>query len=188
MAHLLEHMDAVVHGLSVMSSQVLVNQLPRMIEELLGVREGSVIVARLLEMGAREGFQTFIKTLNVDPSQFSLEELLGIFVRQEGQPPRHPFQVFGSVECSNDKCILETRECYYLDTVRKHPAAKAVFIGVVAGVLEAAGYHVRWLVNTAAKKYLCGNGKPDIVIYVDEEIELPACRLVVEKYSCKKKA
>jgi len=78
-SRLLEHMNAVVHGLSMMSSQVLENQLPCMTEATRRA-EGSVIVARLLEMGARECFQTSIKTLNAGLTQFSLEELLGIFV------------------------------------------------------------------------------------------------------------
>ena len=61
MAHLLSDMDAVAQGLSVTSSRILVDSLPSLIEGLLGPLEGSVIVAGLLEKGAREGFTRFME-------------------------------------------------------------------------------------------------------------------------------
>ncbi|WP_338250263.1 hypothetical protein [Pyrodictium abyssi] len=184
MAHLLGDMDAVAQGLSVMSSRILVDSLPSLVEELLGPREGSVIVARLLEKGAREGFTRFMERLGVSPDSMKLEQVLAIFVRQEGQQPRHPFQVFDTMECMDGKCVLESRRCPYSDIAERHPTVKAVFIGTVAGVAAALGYRVRWLVTPSARKYLCRESKPDIIIYMDENIELPACRLIVEMYTC----
>ena len=69
-----------MHSSSVMSSQVLANQLPRMIEELLGVCRGLRYSGQAFGDGCSECFQTFIKTLNAGLTQFSLEELLGILV------------------------------------------------------------------------------------------------------------
>ncbi|KSW11482.1 hypothetical protein CF15_01125 [Pyrodictium occultum] len=124
-----------------------------------------------------------MKELGVKPGSIDADRILEIFVRPGGREQRHPYQVFTSLSCSRDRCILEARGCPYAEEARKHPSTMAVIVGTVAGVLEALGYRVRWLATPSARRHACWENPPDLLVYM-EPVEPPACRLIVEKNPC----
>lgn len=176
MAELLSNEEAVAHGLSVMATRMLFEQLPRYLAEIVGEKQASVLLARFAEEAAEAGFREFAARVGMrEPPP--LHHLLTIFLAPpRGKEKVHPFQVVERLETSEGKVVLR------LAGRRWNLVEASMFAGVVAGVLTAAGYVTKPLTEESAARHLCGEGAPSYIAYPRREGE--TWMIVVEPLSC----
>jgi hypothetical protein len=159
-AGLLGNREAVAHGLSVMASRMLFEQLPGYLARVVGEKQAAVLLGRFVAEAAREGFRDLARRLGVRDLPPPIR-LLAIFF----SPPRpeqrvHPFQVAEHLETGGGRIVLvlEPRE-WSLPIL-------GLLAGVVAGVLDAAGERAVPLTEPSAARHLCGEEpRPGLVVY-----------------------
>lgn len=85
---------------------------------------------------------------------------------------------------------METSDCNIFHSLGEAPILRVFPVALVSGLIKGLGYSSRWLTSAAEKQRLCtgiGSGASrsyDYVVYLDDGVEPPGCRILVEKLSC----
>lgn len=176
MAELLSNREAVAHGLSVMATRMLFEQLPRYLAEIVGEKQASVLLSRFAEEAAEAGFREFASKVGMrEPPP--PHHLLTIFLAPPpGKEKAHPFQVVERLETGEGRIVL------YLVSRRWSLVEASMLAGVVAGVLTAAGYRAKPLTGASAARHLCGEEHPSYIVYPGRKGE--RWTIVVEPLKC----
>lgn len=87
---------------------------------------------------------------------------------------------------------METGECSLFKLVDEVPIVRVFPVALVSGLIRGLGYRSRWLTSPGEKRRLCQSiagghaERYDYVVYLDESVKPPACRILVEKLDCGK--
>ncbi|KSW11483.1 hypothetical protein CF15_01130 [Pyrodictium occultum] len=176
--------DAVIRSLLAMLERLVLEDLPGVIGNMVGERQGVALVGRMLQNSSRHGFQEFVKSLGLEPTGVRIEHWLSVFLEPEGGNLLHPFQVFRSVECDWDQCMLLLSEGERAERMAGSLTLRAALLAAIAGALEALGRRAQWLADPSMKKYLCSRVKPEVVVYFREDPRGGRHYVVVEKMKC----
>ncbi len=178
MAELLRDREAVAHGLSVMATRMLFENLPSVLEDIIGERQATIILERMAEEAAELGFKEFMRMLGIgDLRDMPIDKLLTIFsAPPPGRPKMHPFQVVRKIEVSDSRIVLEIEDGH------RHPSEVGILAGTIAGVLTAAGYSARPLSGPDAVKHLCSSDNPPR--YAVYPVKNGEWRIVIEGVKC----
>ncbi len=169
--------DAVGRGLNVMAISLLVDYLPRELENIIGTQQASIVIARIASQGAYNGFKEFLKVLGGKKLE-DIDTLLRLFVRS-GSERLHPFQVFSELEKVDGERYILRFERDIAEKVNATPSIAAVFGGVIAGCMAALGFNARFLPSGTSPRTLCASRDKPHFIIVSRDAEL-----LVERLKC----
>ncbi len=186
MAELLRNKEAVAHGLSVMATRMLFEELPSILEYIIGGRQATIILERMAEEAAEEGFREFMRMLGFTRDiRMPLEKLITIFLAPpSNQPKTHPFQVVKAVRVvGGRRIVLEVEEGH------KHPSELGILAGTIAGVLTAAGYRAKPLSSPETKRHICSaNNEPPQYLVYPVRGDDGKWKIIIEEVNCARQA
>jgi len=158
-AELLKNREAVAHGLSVMATKMLLDDLPGLLTSVVGERQAAVLLGKLASTAAERGFREFLRRAGAEGGLDPLH-VLTVFLEPPSGERVHPFQVVERIETGEGlvRLPLSRREQWSL-------AKAALMAGVVAGVLSGAGHPAKPLTSRAAAAHMPGGERPEYVVY-----------------------
>ncbi|NOZ88592.1 MAG: hypothetical protein GXO15_01560 [Crenarchaeota archaeon] len=89
-----------------------------------------------------------------------------------------------------DSYYMEASDCSLMRAAEELPVVKVFPVALVSGLIKGLGYRSRWLSSPRELGHLCRSvreghtARPDYVVYLDETVEPPACRIIVEPLRC----
>jgi hypothetical protein len=99
-------------------------------------------------------------------------------------------EVFRIGRDSRGRYYMETEDCNIFHHLDEAPILRVFPVALVSGLIRGLGYRSRWLTSAAEKSRLCrgiAGGSTlsyDYIVYLDEDVEPPGCRILVEKLDC----
>ncbi len=99
-------------------------------------------------------------------------------------------EVFSIGRDNQGRYYMETNDCNIFHALDEAPILRVFPVALVSGLIRGLGYRSRWLSSISEKQHLCrsiGAGEStryDYIVYLDEDVEPPACRILVESLSC----
>ncbi len=163
MAELLENREAVAHGLSVMATKMLLDDLPGLLTSVVGERQAAVLLGKLASTAAERGFKAFLRNVGVEPGSLNPLHVLTVFLEPTSGERVHPFQVVERIETGEGRVRLplSQREQWSL-------AKAALMAGVVAGVLSGTGHPARPLTSREASAHIPGGEALEYIVYPEQ--------------------
>ena len=82
--------------------------------------------------------------------------------------------------------IMETPRCGILEAAETNPPLRVLPPALVSGLIKGLGLNSRWLSAPKEKQYLCHSSpnRYDYIVYLDDQVQPPACRIIVEPPAC----
>ncbi len=163
MAELLQNKEAVAHGLSVMATQMLLDDLPGLLTSVVGERQAAVLLGKLASTAAERGFRAFLGSVGVDPSSLNPLHVLTVFLEPPSGKRIHPFQVVERIETGEGRVRLplSRREQWSL-------AKAALMAGVVAGVLSGTNHPAKPLTSREAAAHIPPGERLEYLVYPEQ--------------------
>lgn len=155
----------------------------------MGLRAGMMQLGNMVEEAIANSFH--VQRRAAEARGMKLETLddlfeLNKFCHEEAASKLSPLgiEVF-RIGRNGDTYYMETEDCALMRVSEKVPVIRIFPVALVSGLIRGLGYRSRWLSSAREREYLCRSGAEyDYVVYLDEEVRAPACRILVEPLRC----
>ena len=100
-------------------------------------------------------------------------------------------ELFRASKMDENHWVMETRGCRLLKSGGES-IARIIPLAIVAGFVKSLGHEARWLISPSHIPHLCRaisiglQPKYEYIVYYDEGVQPPACKIVIEKLDCSK--
>ncbi|BES80951.1 hypothetical protein [Pyrodictium abyssi] len=193
----LEDPEAAAHWLLVYMTYFrnIVATTARYLYRSVGLRAGMVQLGSIVEEAVERSFH--VQRLSAQQRGMKLETVDDLFelnraCHHDAAERLSPLglEVFRIDRDPEGRYYMETEQCSLFRALDEAPVLRVFPVALVSGLLRGLGYRSRWLTSVSEKERLCrsiasGSSRPyDYVVYLDESLEPPACRVVVEQLSC----
>ncbi len=99
-------------------------------------------------------------------------------------------EVFEIRKEQDGRYIMETDRCKLFEALDSVPVLRVFPAALVSGLVNGLGLRSKWLSSPRERGHLCTSVREghsrryDYVVYMDESVEPPACRIVTEPLDC----